>query len=226
MLPRGYKIVLDWFQEVVAAGKGYENPEESKEVDVIVEGIKVEESKTEQVNVDEAKLDEAKAVEAKAEEPTVGESKLDEVKAKELSTKDSYVVQEFKEAEGRGCMDLGEEVWKEEMKKIGLKVEDCENRESTDEKFKIELGKKEKSKHEDAKLDKSRITDSKVEELNMDNLKTEKLGEDVVKKEGAKEDAIKEKEEENFLPDDPIMEIPMARGLVLRSDPPGTDVEQ
>jgi len=246
MLPKGYKIVLDWFQEVVTAGKEYENPEvviekvvqreedgeekskseESKEAEVTVKELKTEENKIEQANVDEAKADEVTVVEVKAEESTVGKSKLEEVKAKELSTKDSYVVRELKEAEGRSCMDWGEVAWEEEMKKNALKVEDCENLEATEEKFKVELGNEEQSKLKDTKLDKFKITDPKVEELNMDNLKIEKLEEDIVEKEGTKEGEFKEKEKENLLPDVPIKEIPMARGLVLRSDSPGTDAEQ
>lgn len=161
MLPKGYKIVLDWFQEVVAGGEEYENPEVvieevvQREEEITVngnrekvggvegegEGVESEESngegKVEEREANVHKGDESKAMEVSAEEPIVKESRIEEAKVEELSAGDSYT-QGLDEAEEKSCMDWGEEVWEEEMKKRGLKMEDREDPRIGDEKYKVE----------------------------------------------------------------------------------------
>lgn len=133
MLPKGYKAVLDWFQEVVFSEEGYENPEvviaedirderttieekeseESIDKDAGGEGVKKEKAKKEVVNV--VKFG---SKDFKGEEVGRGKSEGEEIKGEgcidENSNEDEHKLADIKEEAVAKAESKGKEVQEEE----------------------------------------------------------------------------------------------------------------
>jgi hypothetical protein len=131
MLPKGYKTVINWFQEVVIGGEEYENPEIIIKSDLHVEEKLGEETKQEELQDTEVKIGGLKSEECMGEENEVDmvetcgteAEKIDrqvpeveELNVMKNDTNDPYI-KEIKEAEHISRMDWSEEVWEEAMKK-------------------------------------------------------------------------------------------------------------
>lgn len=132
MLPKGYKTILDWFQEVATAGKGYENPAVVV-VEEVIEGVKLEEIKA--ADVKEGLKD--------------GEPESEELKCKELNQ--HSVEQEETEDKDLSSDELNKEVLdrdNEDAKEIEdfVKIQGIEH---VDETETIEKILQENLEHED-----------------------------------------------------------------------------
>jgi hypothetical protein len=204
MLPKGYKIVLDWFQEAVAGGEEYENPEvvikkdvhreeESGEhakcggpqdVDVKIGGLKSERRTGEEVEMHKAQADGINGEQAGIEELNVERPNV-----AELSIKDPYI-QEINEAEYTSRMDWGEDFW-EEIKKSSHKSADNSDPEATAEKDKEQRVKARQPGMEDANIHKLNTAVSKVQGLNLGDLKVDTLDKCADREEIPSEEATK-----------------------------------
>jgi hypothetical protein len=206
MLPKGYKIVLDWFQEAVAGGEEYENPEvvikkdihreeesgeyakcgeEPQDADVKIGGLKSERRTGEEVEVHEAQAEDVNGEQAGIEELNVGRPNV-----AELSIKDSYI-QEIRDAECNSLMDWGEDVREEEIKKKGHKSMDHSDPEAAAEKRKEQRVKEGQPGIEDTNIHKFNIIGSKVQGLNLGDLKVDTPDKCADKEEIPSEEATK-----------------------------------
>jgi len=205
MLPKGYKIVLDWFQEVVAGGEEYENPEvvikkdvyreeeggghakcgEPQDADVKIGGLKSERRMGEEVEVHEAQAEDVNGEQAGIEELNVGRPNV-----AELSIKDSYI-QEIKDAECNSRMDWGEDVWEEEIRKNSHESMDHSDPEATAEKRKEPRVEEGQPGIEDTNIHGLHFTGPKVQGLNLGDLKVDTPDKCADKEEVPSEEATK-----------------------------------
>jgi hypothetical protein len=106
MLPKGYKTVLDWFQEVVAAGDEYENPEVVIIKDVQEHESSVETAKDGETNQKEFEED-FEGQDTKSEETSFEELKQEDLKQEEIAEdfKQENLMQEDVEEDLEDKMD-------------------------------------------------------------------------------------------------------------------------
>ncbi len=185
MLPKGYKVVLDWFQEVSASGEDYKNPEvvikkvmegqedigqdvkgdDAKETNVKIEVLKSEELAKEEVKIEKTTVEELSGVETEIEEP-----KFEEPNVAELSINDPRI-QEAKETESKSRMHWADKFWQENMEEQVLHMGDCQKQKIMYEKVTGELAKEERLKKlkADAKLETGEAKDKELKECTPKN---------------------------------------------------------
>jgi hypothetical protein len=246
MLPKGYKIVLDWFQEVAANGKGYENPE------VVIKEVVPREEESEE----EIRLEEAKAPEVKVWGLTSEERKGEEVEAKEAQAK------EFKGEQTEIEESKVNEPKVEGLDIIGLKIkevmiEEAKVKEQKAEVPKLQEPEVEESKFEESKVEASKAHIPKNEELSAKDLhiqaspwaeemmhedlkkyglklndfqetliKTDRAKEEQVEKKGAEEDETMQEPIEAATPDVEIVGRLKKRGLTIHPCSSGMNAGQ
>jgi hypothetical protein len=228
MLPKGYEIVLDWFQEVVAGGEDYENPEvvieqvvqreeqteeeikweENDNVEVKGEGVKseelkgedgkVEKVKREQVNFEYPKTEEARVEELNIEGIKVEDLKIDELKEEEIQEEN------MNEEKARSLEGL--KVIEEAMKDYDLNAGDLPATVIATDQEILEF-KVEKSGFEDSK--------EKEKETKVDEVKVKEIS----------KIETKQVEKQNVMPEE-ITEQLKKRGSVIHFGGPGADDEQ